>query len=137
MGGTILKERLLACMGGAFALLGLILAAVGLFGLLNYSVSRRTKEIGIRVALGAQRLPIYALVLKDLAGMIGGGTIVGLVGALALMHLTQSLLFGVQPIDPLVIATAMAVLLGAAIVAAGLPVRRAAAIDPMVALRHE
>jgi predicted permease len=137
VGGTILKERLLACMGGAFALLGLILAAVGLFGLLNYSVSRRTKEIGIRVALGAQRLPIYALVLKDLAGMIGGGTIVGLVGALALMHLTQSLLFGVQPIDPLVIATAMAVLLGAAIVAAGLPVRRAAAIDPMVALRHE
>lgn len=137
VGGTILKERLLACMGGAFAFLGLILASVGLFGLLNYSVSRRTKEIGIRVALGAQRLPIYALVLRDLAGTIGGGMIVGLAGALALMHLTQSLLFGVQPIDPLVISTAMAVLLGAAIVAAGLPARRAAAIDPMVALRHE
>src|SRR5260370_11594383 len=137
VGSTIVKERLLACIGGVFAFLGLILAAVGLFGLLNYSVTRRTKEIGIRVALGAQRLPIYGLVLKDLARMIGGGLMVGLIGSLVLTRLTQSLLFGIQPIDPFVIGTSMAGFVGAGAIAGGLPARRAAAIDPMVALRHE
>ncbi|HLK63291.1 MAG TPA: ABC transporter permease [Bryobacteraceae bacterium] len=137
VGSTIRIERLLAWMGGAFAFLGLVLATVGLFGLLNYSVTRRTKEIGIRTALGAQRLPIYGLVLKDLAGTVGGGLLVGLAGAIALMRLTRSLLFGIQAIDPLVIGTALAIFAGAAIVAAGVPARRAAAIDPMVALRQE
>jgi ABC-type antimicrobial peptide transport system permease subunit len=134
---TILNERLLACIGGAFAFLGLILAAIGLFGLLNYSVTRRTKEIGIRSALGAQRLTIYRLVLKDLLGMIAGGLTVGLAGSLALMRFTQSLLFGIRPADPLVIGTAMAIFIATALLAGGLPARRAARVDPIVALRYE
>jgi predicted permease len=93
VGRTILTERLLAGIGGAFALLGLILAAIGLFGLLNYTVTLRTKEIGIRSALGARRLSIYGLVLRDMASMIGGGLAVGLAGSLALMRVTQSLQF--------------------------------------------
>ncbi|MGJ5818341.1 ADOP family duplicated permease [Paludibaculum fermentans] len=135
--GTILKERLLACLGGAFALLGLMLAAIGLFGLLNYSVTRRTNEIGVRTALGARRSAIYGLVLQDLAGMVGGGMVVGLAGSLVLLRFTQSLLFEVRTFDPLVIGTAMGVFTAAAVIAGGLPARRAAAIDPMVALRHE
>ncbi len=137
VGNTILRERLLASIGGAFAFLGLILAAIGLFGLLNYSVTRRTREIGIRAALGAQRLPIYGLVLKDLAGMTVGGLLAGLAGSLVVMRLTQSLLFGIEPADPLVIGTAMAVFLLVSALAGGLPARPAAAIDPLVALRHE
>jgi predicted permease len=137
MGRTVVREKLLAGIGGTFALLGLILAAVGLFGLLNYSVTLRTKEIGIRTALGAPRLPIYRLVLKDLMSVIIVGMAVGLGGSLALQGLTQSLLFGIRPADPMVIAAAMAVFLSAAILACWLPARRAASIDPLVALRHE
>jgi predicted permease len=134
---TILNERLLAGVGAAFAFLGLTLAAIGLFGLLNYSVTRRTKEIGIRTALGAQRLTIYRLVLKDLLGMIAGGLTFGLAGSLALMRFMQSLLFGVRTADPLVIGTAMAIFIATALLAGGLPARRAALVDPIIALRYE
>ncbi len=137
VGNTIRTERLLAGVGGAFAFLGLILAATGLFGLLNYSVTRRTREIGIRAVLGAQRASIYGLVLKDLSATMAAGLIAGLIGALGLMHLTQSLLFGIDPIDPLAIGAAMAVFIGAAAIAGGLPAYRAAAIDPIAALRHD
>ena len=137
VGSTILKEKLLAALGGTFAFLGLTLAAIGLFGLLNYSVVRRTREIGIRAALGARRSTLYVLVVRDLMGMIAGGLTVGLAGSLAVMRFTRSLLFGIQPVDPVVIGTAMAVFAGAAVIAGGLPARRAAAIDPAVALRHE
>ena len=137
VGSTIRTERLIAGIGGAFAALGLILAATGLFGLLNYSVTRRTREIGIRAVLGAERGSIYGLVLKDLSGTMAAGLMAGLAGALMLMRFTQGLLFGVQLVDPLVIGTALAVFGGAAVIAGGLPARRAAAIDPAVALRHE
>jgi ABC-type antimicrobial peptide transport system permease subunit len=137
VGNTILKEKLLAGIGGAFAFLGLLLASIGLFGLLNYSVTLRTKEIAIRTAVGAQRMPIYSLLLKDLAGMMAGGLAAGLAGALVLLSLTRSLLFGIRPADPAVIGTAAAIFLGGAVLACWLPARRAAAIDPVVALRHE
>jgi predicted permease len=137
IGDTLLREKLLAGIGGVFAFLGLLLAAIGLFGLLNYSVTRRTKEIGIRAALGARPPSLVFLVLKDMFGMIAGGLLTGLVASLALMTLVRSLLFGIRPLDPLVIATAAAVFLFAAFIAGGLPARRAANIDPMVALRHE
>lgn len=137
VGSTIRTERLLAGIGGAFAFLGLILASTGLFGLLNYSVTRRTREIGIRTVLGAQRVSIYGLVLKDLSGTMVAGVMTGLLSALALMRFTQSLLFGIEPVDPLVIGTALAVFVGVAFVAGGLPAHRAAAIDPAAALRHD
>lgn len=137
IGNTLLREKLLAGIGGVFAFLGLLLAAIGLFGLLNYSVTRRTKEIGIRAALGARPPSLVFLVLKDIFGMIAGGLAAGLVASLALMTLVRSLLFGIRALDPLVISTAAAVFLAAAFIAGGLPARRAASIDPMVALRHE
>ncbi|MGI8745962.1 MAG: ADOP family duplicated permease [Bryobacteraceae bacterium] len=137
VGNTILKEKLLAGIGGVFAFLGLVLAAIGLFGLLNYSVARRTKEIGIRAALGAQRNELVLLVLKDLFAMVSGGLMAGLAGSLAVMMLLRSLLFGIKPADPLVIGTAIAVFLVAALVAGGFPASRAATVDPMVALRNE
>jgi putative ABC transport system permease protein len=137
IGSTLLREKLLAGIGGIFAFLGLLLAAIGLFGLLNYSVMRRTKEIGIRAALGARPPALVFLVLKDMISMIAGGLIAGLVASLALMTLVRSLLFGIRPVDPLVMTTAAVVFLGAAFIAGGLPASRAASIDPMVALRHE
>jgi len=137
IGDTLLREKLLAGIGGVFAFLGLLLAAIGLFGLLNYSVARRTKEIGIRAALGARPPALVFLVLKDLLSLIAAGLVVGLAGSLALMTAVRSLLFGIRPADPLVIVTAAAVFLVAAFIAGGLPASRAAAIDPMVALRHE
>jgi len=137
IGNTLLREKLLAGIGGVFAFLGLLLAAIGLFGLLNYSVTRRTKEIGIRGALGAQPLSLVFLVLKDMFSMIAGGLIAGLAASLALMTFVRSMLFGIRPVDPLVMTTAAAVFLAAAFIAGGLPASRAAGIDPMIALRHE
>jgi predicted permease len=137
IGNTLLREKLLAGVGGVFAFLGLLLAAIGLFGLLNYSVTRRTKEIGIRAALGARPPSLVFLVLKDMFGMIAGGLAAGLAVSVALLATVRSLLFGIRPADPLVIATAAAIFLGAAFIAGGLPASRAAGIDPMVALRHE
>jgi predicted permease len=137
VGNTLLREKLLAGIGGVFAFLGLLLAAIGLFGLLNYSVTRRTREIGIRAALGARPPTLVFLVLRDMFGMIAGGLLVGIAGSLALMTLVRSMLFGIRPLDPLVISTAAAVFLAAAFIAGGLPAKRAASIDPMVALRHE
>ena len=137
VGNTLLREKLLAAVGGAFAFFGLLLAAIGLFGLLSYSVGRRTKEIGIRAALGAQRTEIISLVLKDVGGLMSGGLLIGLAGALALMSLLQSLLFGIRVVDPLVIGTAMGLFLATGLLAASLPAHRAATVDPMLALREE
>jgi predicted permease len=134
---TLLRERLLAAVGMAFAFLGLLLAAIGLFGLLNYSVTRRTKEIGIRAALGARSLSLIVLVFKDLLVPAVAGLAAGLACSLALMTYVRSLLFGVRPVDPAVTMTAAAVFLFVALIAGGIPARRAAAIDPMIALRHE
>ncbi len=137
VGNTILKEKLLASIGGTFAFLGLLLAAIGLFGLLNYSVARRTKEMGIRAALGAQRAELVLLVMKDLAGMVGGGLIAGLAGSLAALVTVRSLLFGIKAADPVVLVTATIVFIVVGIIAAGFPAGRAASVDPMAALRQE
>ena len=99
IGNTLLREKLLAGIGGVFAFLGLLLAAIGLFGLLNYSVIRRTKEIGIRAALGARPPALVFLVLRDMFSMITGGLIVGLAGSLALMTFVRSLLLGSSRVD--------------------------------------
>jgi len=137
IGNTLLREKLLAGIGGVFAFLGLLLAAIGLFGLLNYSVVRRTREIGIRAALGARPPALIFLVLRDMVSMIAGGLIAGLTVSLSLMTFVRSLLFGIRAVDPLVMTTAAAVFLAAAFIAGGLPASRAASIDPMIALRHE
>ncbi|MEO7144796.1 MAG: ABC transporter permease, partial [Bryobacteraceae bacterium] len=137
VGNTLTREKLLAGVGGTFAFFGLLLASIGLFGLLNYSVGRRTKEIGIRAALGAQRVEIISLILKDASGLMSGGLAIGLVGALSIMTLFRSLLFGIRMADPFVIGTAIALFLATGLLAAGWPAHRAATIDPMSALREE
>jgi putative ABC transport system permease protein len=134
---TIVEEKLLGTVGGALAFFGLALAAIGLFGLLNYSVTRRTKEIGIRAALGAPRTQIYSLILSDLAGMTFCGIAVGLAASIALLRLAHAYLFGVATVDPVVIGSALVVFLGAAMIAGALPARRAASIDPFTAIRSE
>jgi hypothetical protein len=137
VGNTLLREKLLAGVGGACAFFGLLLAAIGLFGLLNYSVGRRTKEIGIRAALGAQRSEIVHLILKDVAGLLSGGLIVGLASALVVIAIFRSLLFGIQTADPFVIGTAIGLFLVTGALATSLPAHRAATIDPVCALREE
>jgi ABC-type antimicrobial peptide transport system permease subunit len=137
VGNTLLREKLLADVGGACAFFGLLLAGIGLFGLLNYSVGRRTKEIGIRAALGAQRSEIIHLVLRDVAGLLSGGLIVGLASALAVIAIFRSLLFGIQSADPFVIGAAIGVFSVTGALAASLPAHRAATIDPVCALREE
>jgi ABC-type antimicrobial peptide transport system permease subunit len=127
----------MATLAGAFGSLALLLAGVGLFGLLGYTVARRTNEIGIRVALGAQRSQVLWLVMRDALLMVAWGAALGLPAAWAASRLVSSMLFGVQWTDlPTVMgATAILALVGA--LAGFLPARRASGIDPMVALRHE
>jgi predicted permease len=134
---SLVQERLMATLAGAFGSLALLLAGVGLCGLLGYTVARRTSEIGIRVALGAQRSQVLWLVMRDALRMVAWGAALGLPAAWAASRLVSSMLFGVQGTDPPTVmgATAILVLVGA--LAGFLPARRASGIDPMVALRHE
>jgi putative ABC transport system permease protein len=122
---------------GGFAVLGLLLASIGLFGVLSYTVARRTSEIGLRMALGAQRANVVGSVVRSalLTAVVGLG--IGLVGALALSRLLASSLFGVQPTDPATLAAVSAVVLVVALLASYVPARRAADVDPVTALRTE
>ncbi|HEY6990631.1 MAG TPA: FtsX-like permease family protein [Bryobacteraceae bacterium] len=137
VGNTLLREKLLAGVGGTFAFFGLLVAAIGLFGLLSYSVGRRTKEIGIRTALGARRKEVVWLVLKEAGGLVNGGLLIGFAGALAAMSVFRSLLFEIRAGDPFVIGTAVALFLVTGALAASLPAHRAASVDPIRALREE
>jgi hypothetical protein len=134
---TLSRERLLAGLGGIFACLGLVLAAVGLFGLLNYSVLRRTKEIGIRATLGAGRQALVSLVLNDLFAVMAAGLTIGFMGSIAAMTIVRSQLFGIRPAEPVVIGTAAVAFLVVTAAAAILPALRAARLDPLVALRQD
>ncbi|MEP6915748.1 MAG: ABC transporter permease [Acidobacteriota bacterium] len=133
---TTVTETLLAAMGGVFAFLGLMLAAIGLFGVLNYSVVRRTREIGIRAALGAPRGSLVSLVVNDLLGMVAGGLVVGLAGSIAVMGVIRSQLFGIEETEPAVMAAAIVVILCMTALAAVVPALRAASVDPLDALRR-
>jgi len=134
---TLLSERLLANVGGAVSFLALIIAAIGIFGVLDFFVRRRTKDIGIRGALGATRLQLVSLVLGETAPVIFAGLAIGLVLALATVRLFDSILFEVHATTPAVLVAATAAFIGAAILAATLPARRAALIDPAAALRRD
>jgi len=115
----------------------LILAAVGIYGVMNYSVSRRTREIGIRMSLGASRGDVLRMVFRQAILQALVGTAAGIGGAVLLSKLMAKMLFGVQPTDPLTFA-AVAIILGlAALIASGVPARKAARIEPMTALRSE
>src|SRR5262249_6210309 len=117
--------------------LALLLAAVGLYGVMAYSVTQRTQEIGIRMAIGAQRQDVFALVLRQGAVVVGAGVIGGLAVALAAARLGSGLLFGVRPGEPLVYLVTSALLCVVALVASYVPARRATRVDPLAALRYE
>jgi predicted permease len=134
---TINQEILFARLCGAFAILALVIACVGLYGTVSYSVARRTSEIGLRMALGARREGVVRMVLGEVAGLAVGGVVLGLVAAVAASKLVASLLYGLTPNDPVTLALAAAVLLTAALLAGYAPARRASRIDPMTALRRE
>ncbi|MGE5835347.1 MAG: ADOP family duplicated permease [Acidobacteriota bacterium] len=131
------RERVAAYLTAAFAGLALLLAAIGLYGVLSYAVAQRTREIGVRVALGARRSEVAALVIRDAIAVVGTGLVVGVIAALAAGRMLQTLLFEVSPADPVTLALVLALLIVVTLAAVLVPARRAALVDPIVALRNE
>jgi putative ABC transport system permease protein len=130
-------QRFNALLVGVFALAALGLAGVGIFGVLAYSVARRTSEIGVRMALGASGAQVMRLVVGEGLRLCGLGVLLGLAGSVPLTRLLRGVLFGVGPSDPLTLAAASAALVLVAVLACYIPARRALLVDPMSALRHE
>jgi ABC-type antimicrobial peptide transport system permease subunit len=137
MGETLWQRRLWGVLFAVFALLALALAAVGIYGVLAFSVAERTREIGVRMALGAQTSDVPRMVLKQGLQLAGGGIVIGLLAALALGRLIGSLLYGVRAHDPLTYVAVALVLIVVALLACWIPARRATRIDPLIALRTE
>jgi predicted permease len=134
---SILVERLVATLSGLFGVLALLLSAVGLYGVIAYTVTRRTREIGIRIAIGARRSSVLWLVLRDVISMVFIGALIGTLAAFMATRAIAGILYGVSAQDPLSIIVAGFSLAVAALLASFLPARRAAKIDPAVALRYE
>ena len=131
------QELLLAKLSFFFGALGLLIAAIGLFGLMSYTVSRRTREFGLRIALGARPTDLLRSVLLQTVGLVVSGLAVGTIAAIVAGRLVRDFLFQIAPGNPAVIALAAATLLAAALIAAFLPARRASRVDPMAALRQD
>jgi ABC-type antimicrobial peptide transport system permease subunit len=119
------------------ALVALFLGVVGIYGVISYVVSQRTREIGVRMALGAERADVRRMVLKQAGMLTLGGVGIGLLAAAGLTRLMSSLLFGVEPVDPVTFGSVAVTLSAVALVASYLPARRASGVDPVVALRFE
>jgi ABC-type antimicrobial peptide transport system permease subunit len=134
---TIMEERLLARLATFFGILAAVLVATGLYGAQSYAVSRRTSEMGIRMALGAPRSGILAMILWESLGICLAGVVLGLPLLIASGKVLKSMLYGVAPRDPIVIICAAAGIVLVSLLAAFIPARRAASVDPMVALRWE
>jgi len=134
---AVVTERMLAVLSAAFGLLATLLAAVGLYGLMSYTVARRTREIGIRIALGAERRTVVWLVLREVVVLVAIGLAIGVPAALGLSRLVSSQLFGLSARDPLTLMLAVAVLAIVGAAAGYLPARRAASVEPVRALRYE
>ena len=134
---SLATPRLTGFLMGTFAAIALTLAAVGIYGVLSYLVARRTHEIGIRLAVGADRTQVLALVLKQGMTLAGSGIIVGVIAAFLLTRLMQSLLYEVRPSDPWTFVTVSLALVGVALLASALPAFRATRVSPLIALRVE
>lgn len=134
---TVTVDRIISILSSAFASLATLLAAVGLYGVLAYTVAQRTREIGLRMALGAAPSRVRGMVLRQLAWMTGIGGAVGLLAALGLGRLARSMLFQLQAHDPLVLTTAVVLLSAIALIAGFIPAQRASKVDPMLTLRYE
>ena len=134
---SVASQRFSMFLLGAFGLLSLLLASIGLYGVISYSVSQRTREIGIRIALGAERSKVFAMVLSEGARLAALGLLAGLLVAFAVTRLMASALFGVQPTDVLTFAIGVPLLAAVALLACYAPAYRATRVDPVTALRHE
>jgi predicted permease len=135
--GFMDNERLISQLSSFFSLLALALASIGLYGVMTYNVVRRTNEIGIRIALGAQAKRVLWMVLKESMWLLGIGVVLGIPAALAATRLVQAQLFGLSPSDPVTLAVAVILIAMVTLAAAYLPARRAMGVDPIVALRYE
>ena len=131
------KNRFRAMLLTAFALAALLLAAIGIYGVLSSAVTARTREIGIRIALGAERARVQQLVIGEGVGLVAAGIIIGLAGAFAGARVLRTFLFGLSPNDPVTYAAIVVVLGVTAAVASWVPARRASRVDPVIALRAE
>ncbi len=137
IGRSLLRERLVATITTLFGGLALLLAAIGLYSVLSYGVTQRTREFGVRIAVGAERSHIIALVLREAGAVVGTGLALGLVAAWALGRIVNSLLYGVSASDLLSAGIAVAILCAAGALAAWVPARRASRLEPIRALRYE
>ena len=134
---SLFQERLIARLSSLFGGLSLLLACVGLYGLLSYEVAQRTREIGVRMALGARPSDVLRFIVGQGMALSAAGAILGILGALGVTRYLASLLYGVRPFDPLTFLAVALVLALVALAACGIPARRASRVDPMVALRYE
>jgi putative ABC transport system permease protein len=134
---SIAEPRFRTTLLGLFAATALLLAAVGIYGVISYNTGRRTREIGIRVALGAQRRDVLQLVLREGAFLGAAGVAFGVAGSAALAHFLASLVFDTSTTDPVIYLSVAALLFGVALLACYIPARRAMRVDPMIALRYE
>jgi len=137
MTASVAPPKFRTVLVAMFALVGLVLAAIGLYGVISYAVTERTHELGVRIALGADRAHVVRLVLGEALALTAAGIVAGLAGAWATTRLMQGLLYGVGATDALTFAGISALLMGTALVASYLPTRRATRVDPMIALRYE
>ena len=137
IGQSVARSRFVTTLLGAFAAVALVLSAMGIFGLLSYTVAQRTREFGIRLALGARSADVLGMVMRRALVMAGIGLGAGLVGALVLTRFVRGVLYGVSPTDPVTLVLVIVVLIGTVLLASLVPARRAAAVQPTEALRYE
>ena len=137
VGEAVARPRLLTVLLGLFGTLGLVLGAVGLYGVLSYLVSSRQREIGVRIALGAPRRAVLGMVVRRGLVMAGMGIAIGLVAAFSLTRYLRDVLFGIEPTDPLTYGFVIVSMLVVAALASAIPARRAATVDPAIAFRSE
>jgi len=134
---SLQARRFAMVLLGFFGVVGLALAAVGIYGVLSYAVSQRRQEIGVRMALGAERRDVIRMVVRQGMTLVGIGLALGTAASLVLLSLTSSLLFEISPFDPIALGSAVLLLGAISLSACLIPAARAAGVDPMVALRHE
>jgi len=137
VGVTLAQPRFNMMLLGTFAAVAMVLAAIGIYGVIAYGVAQRTREIGIRMALGAQRSDMLRMILRQSLTIVGIGLVVGLISALAMTRLMTTLLYGVSANDVSTYAIVLVLLAGAALLASYFPARRAMNVDPLIALRYE
>jgi putative ABC transport system permease protein len=137
VGEAVARPRLLTTLLGLFGVLGLLIGGIGLYGVLAYFVTQRRREIGVRVALGADAARVQGMVVGHGLWLAAAGIVVGLIGAAMLTRFMRSVLYGVEATDPVTFAGVAAVLLAVAFLASWIPARRAARVDPLIAMRAE